>query len=191
MERKISGVCPPNPRFLTSSALQSNLSTDAFLIWTSASIFFPPQSVFFVFFSNLASFVSTNAPHSSNTCTSSCMSNHHIWYRTCHGGARLHEACDYGFSTAMRGNKSTPLCLQPDSLELWFCTEQKKIKKNVQQNYQVQIERGGQRGGRKKSLDDLNTIIYGPIHSDDVVIWAVIMIVIIIVDEKDFYLGFM
>lgn len=43
----------------------------------------------------------------------------------------------------------------------------------------------------KRSLDDLSTIIYGSIHSDDVGIWAVIMIVIIIVSEKNLYLGFM
>lgn len=114
--KEMSDVCPPTPRFLTSSALQSYSSFDAFLIWMSASIFFSRRKV--VFFSNLASFVSTNAPHSSNTCSSSRMSNHHIWYRTCHARARLHEACDYGFSTAMRGNKSTPLCLQPRSWEL-------------------------------------------------------------------------
>lgn len=43
----------------------------------------------------------------------------------------------------------------------------------------------------RRSLDDLSTIIYGSIHSDDVGIWAVIMIVIIIVSEKNLYLGFM
>lgn len=43
--------------------------------------------------------------------------------------------------------------------------------------------------GERKRLDDLNTIIYEPIQSDDVVIWAAIMIVIIIVNEKDFILN--
>lgn len=49
-------------------------------------------------------------------------------------------------------------------------------------NYQVQT-------GERKSPDDLNTIIYEAIHSDDVVIWVAIMIVIIIVNEKDFILN--
>lgn len=67
----------------------------------------------------------------------------------------------------------------------------KKKKKRPTKLSSSDCDGGVREGGGKKSLDDLNTIIYGPIHSDDVVIWAVIMIVIIIVDEKDFYLGFM
>lgn len=43
----------------------------------------------------------------------------------------------------------------------------------------------------RKSLDSLNTIIYEPIHSDDTVICVAIMRVIIIVNEKGFYLEFM
>lgn len=45
------------------------------------------------------------------------------------------------------------------------------------------------RQGERKNLDDLNTIIYEPIHSDDTVIWVGIMSVIIIVNEKDFILN--
>lgn len=43
----MSGVCSPTPRFLTSSALQSYSSFDAFLIWMSASIFSCRKLFFF------------------------------------------------------------------------------------------------------------------------------------------------
>lgn len=66
--------------------------------------------------------------------------------------------------------------------------EQKKRFKKRPANKNDLFKRG--KGG-KGSLDDLSTIVFGSIHSDDVGIWAVIMIVIITVGEKNLYLGFM
>lgn len=57
------------------------------------------------------------------------------------------------------------------------------IQAKCQKRYQLPEER--------KRLDGLNTIIYGPTHSDDMVIFVAIMSVIIIFSEKDFYLEFM
>lgn len=113
-------------------------------------------------FSSLALFVSATAPYSSNTCTSSCMFSLHIMFGTSREGSRLRESRDCcGFSD--KAAKSTT------SRRLQFCREQRKTtiteKKKFTKNDQVQFERGK---GKKRSLDDLSTIIYGSIHSDDV-----------------------
>lgn len=55
-------------------------------------------------------------------------------------------------------------------MQFSFCTEQEKKKKTSNKMIKFRFGGGAERGEGKKSLDDLNTIIYGPIHSDDVVI---------------------
>lgn len=188
MERKMSDVCAPTPRFLTPSALQSYLSFDAFLIWMSATIFLPAQSCCFFqpcllcqhecspFVKHLHLILHEQSPHLVQNVSRRSKAARGMWLWLQYGNERKQKHAIMPSATLMR-------------VMILYGTEKKKRPTKLSSSDWGGLE--GLERREKKSLDDLNTIIYGPIHSDDVVIWAVIMIVIIIVDEKDFYLGFM